>query len=590
MQSDDGTTSHLIRFVRIKSEKGSQWFAFVQSGLNLRINGHTFDHPKNIVVGPLPSFSILEYGDRAVFLYLNKDSVDYKPPNAYAQANGQFESTSNNDGDDNEDDEDEAGFDKTQPLSIPEIQPNDVESCKYLGWRLAEWKKLEGGYQPIDNPIPPPIFSGYGEWLEDIHIFRAIAAVTTAIELENGVQFAGFDHNMSQVAQHSHLEGDFALVGHQKDLFFPFNSDYKSGGRHWMLLHVRQTAKGPRIDYYDSSGGSGNREKFKTAVQNTLWYGGGIDEQPKLGVHSATSARQPSGWECGYFTILNAWCLALGMIPNPSYQGMSSHLGEIIDMFNLAIGGQIDSATIQAFMQCRGFASTLLNKVAHDRHFTRSIPFYSSNSLSLYLQMRRFIDNHPDTPTVRLDTAAIRYLLTYASFFTNEDVKSMETTEEVLNGFSQWLELSGRTPPEDQVGPPSPLSPVTPTTIQQALSQYAAENPYEVDTPKRLPQDWRLLRQCWNLYQSRLKRTGLLGRVRTEREKEKMLQKQQGHTLVQADETLNDPSYPYRSRLFNALDRCGLLPLEDVLNQEEIAEIRKPATHKIKLKLGKKAG
>ena len=69
-----------------------------------------------------------------------------------------------------------------------------------------------------------------------------------------------------------------------------------------------------------------------------------------------------------------------------------------------------------------------------------------------------------------------------------------------------------------------------------------------------------------------------------------MLQKQQGHTLVQADETLNDPSYPYRSRVFNALDRCGLLPLEDVLNQEEIAEIRKPAAHKITLKLGKKAG
>ncbi|KAH0013369.1 hypothetical protein KCU80_g19776, partial [Aureobasidium melanogenum] len=77
--SQENDEKRIIRFRMVFSAYAIRWFAFVQRDTHLTFNGQSYPKTHDIVIGPLPPFSVVNYHDRAVFLYLNRESVDYRP-------------------------------------------------------------------------------------------------------------------------------------------------------------------------------------------------------------------------------------------------------------------------------------------------------------------------------------------------------------------------------------------------------------------------------------------------------------------------------------------------------------------------------
>ncbi|KAI5201677.1 hypothetical protein E4T39_05127 [Aureobasidium subglaciale] len=563
----------VIRMKRVIDTNAFQWFAYVQEGTKLTVNGQLYPSHNDFVVGPIPSFSIIEYDDRAVFLYVDRQSVDYRPSGAdkstlteyglrfvnglgsdieqalRRQGNAATDTSSGNEPTDN----------RITLRVQPEKQPEDVDSCSYFRWRMDEWKLLrKRSNVTVDDAAEPVRLRNSAEWLVDTVMFRAIASVTTAIELENGVPFAQIDEGSYQLARDGAAT---PVVGCRGDLLLPFNTN-NGFGAHWLLVHVKDTTNGPEIHCYDS-GGSAQFYKgpIKTVVRYLLWYGGDVADQPSPEITHHPAARQPAGWECGYFTILNAWCVALGMTPSAKLGSAVSpnRIPDVIDMINLAISGFMDSATIRAFLRCVDFVDSGPDTIADDRHFTRTVPFLNRFTMGRYVQERRRIERNPHSPTDRLDLETIRFILHHSSPLI--DINA-QTPNEILTTFDTWLKHRRLIPSDDQ----TPLSPVSPATIR--LTFALAESVDEVRFP--YPDDARLRRKIWNIYHKLLKKQGHLGTARKQRGEEKAA----GSSPTQESAPPGDLSYPYEDTRLVVLNRLDMLPTSDVLSAHEIANIR----------------
>ncbi|KAG9817734.1 hypothetical protein KCU68_g18384, partial [Aureobasidium melanogenum] len=427
-QENDGKRT--IRFRRVFSAYATRWFAFVQRDTHLTVNGQSYPKTHDIVIGPLPPFSVVEYHDRAVFLYLNRESVDYRPGELDSQPSISRILASLKDDKDSGSKKGttvataaltRGGTVDTKPSAKTEfeIQPEDNNSCEYFRWRMQEWKLLQKRSNvALIEPARPAYYNHRAEWLADTVVFRAIASVTTAIGLENNVDFAMIDEwGYRQLKNYKGAEDEpLATAGRNKDLLLPYNTDDKVGV-HWLLVHARYVNNKPEIHVYDTLNMvKGTEATIKRAILNTRLYDVEEDvasDLRKIDLTHHTVARQPNSWECGYLTVLNAWCLALGMEPGAKshYATSMNRIQELIDMINLSMAGFMDSATIQAYMRCVGFVDAGYNTVASDRHFTRSVPFLIKESLNKYILMRQELEKNPQSAIRRLDLDTIRFLL-----------------------------------------------------------------------------------------------------------------------------------------------------------------------------------
>jgi hypothetical protein len=252
-----------------------QWFAFVQKDTQLVVNGQKYPKTHDLVIGPLPSFSIVEYLDRAVFLCLNSQSVDYMPGDLDYQPTinrivGSFSKGISLGK--------EATVDTRPTVRMePEIQPDDSDSCGYINWRLQEWKILqERSGVKLSDPVPAALSSICGEWLFDSHIHRAIASVTTAIGVEQDIDFAMIDEYGYRRAREFIVEVDknnpLITTGRNGELFLPYNTDIRKGV-HWVLLHVKYPNEVPEIHVYDTLNMvRGTDALVKRTVINTALY------------------------------------------------------------------------------------------------------------------------------------------------------------------------------------------------------------------------------------------------------------------------------------------------------------------------------
>ncbi|KAH0372115.1 hypothetical protein KCU65_g1241, partial [Aureobasidium melanogenum] len=581
--SQENGERRTIRLRKVFSAFASRWFAFVQRDTHLTVNGQSYPKTHDIIIGPLPPFSVVEYHDRVVFLYLNRESVDYRPGKLDFQpsisrilASFKDDKTSGSEGETPvaaaASSRGEIVDTKTSAKTEPEIQPEDSDSREYFRWRMREWKLLKDRSNvALIDPAKPPNDYGNAEWLVDSVVYRAIASVTTAIGLENDVDFAMIDEWGYRLIKRPEGPRDepLATAGRNKDLFLPYNTN-DTRGAHWLLVHAKYINNKPEVHVYDTlSMARGREETIKRAVLNTRLFDVSEDVDNalrKIDLTHHTIAQQPSDWECGYLTILNAWCLALGMKPGAQKHDATSfnRILELIDMVNLSMAGFMDSATIQAYMRCVGFVDADHNTIASDRHFTRSVPFLTKESLNTYILMRQELEKNPHSAIRRLDLATIRFLLR-PQLDGFEDLDTMKP-EVIFQHFDRWLK------DRDLVSwdPKSPLSPTSPATMR--LTFGIAESTRNEGAPlPSIPDDTKLLRKIWNIYHRMLKEQGYLGLARQERAKDIA----EGSFSTQ--ETNNDARYPYDDPKVIALDRLGMLPTKHVLTPDENEDIRGPS-------------
>ncbi|KAI8942285.1 hypothetical protein NX059_000364 [Plenodomus lindquistii] len=85
------------------------------------------------------------------------------------------------------------------------------------------------------------------------------------------------------------------------------------------------------------------------------------------------SSQQPNQSECGYYVILNAWILALGLQPNPDARvdWNDQFFEDLLNVVHLARMGQADWALISAFLRCRDLVQAG-GQVPADRRFSKT--------------------------------------------------------------------------------------------------------------------------------------------------------------------------------------------------------------------------
>jgi hypothetical protein len=582
-RSQKNHEKRLIRFKRVVSAYAIQWFVFVKRDTDLTVNGQTYPKTRDFVIGPLPSFSIVEYHDRAVFLFLNSQSVDYTPGNLEYQSTvdrivGNFSKQQELKK------KDAAASTSGETVDIkptvriePEILADDTDPCEYFRWRLQEWKLLrQQSGVTLHESVPPASSHSNAAWLWDNQIYRAIASVTTAIEVENNLGFAMIDEEgYRKSRQYSVDPRELVTTGHNGDLFLPYNTDTTSG-MHWILVHVKYVDYLPEIHVYDTLNMvKGTEGLIKKTIVNTGLYDdhtgltSDLDNVPLT--HHAV-ARQPSGWECGYFTILNAWCVALGMKPGvkPHRAASAARVADLIDLINLATSGFMDSATIQAFMRCVGFVDPDHDIIAPNRHFTRSVPFLTRTAVNSYILERRELDKNPESAIRRLDPGTIHLLLDSANPGAFGDLEKLRP-DIVLQHFDTWLKE------RKLVDPTTPPSPTSPATIRLTFGIAQSLGPAEWAIPSKIPDDTRVLRQIWEIYHALLKEMGYLGQARQERAND--LSK----GAFSTQEVPIDAHYPYLNPKIVTLARLGMLPTTHTLQPAERETLKSAAKPKLRL-------
>ncbi|KAI4686869.1 uncharacterized protein J4E84_005240 [Alternaria hordeiaustralica] len=85
-----------------------------------------------------------------------------------------------------------------------------------------------------------------------------------------------------------------------------------------------------------------------------------------------TISQQPSDNECGYYTILNGWSLALGLTPDPTanVEWTDQFHSDLQDVVHLARVGRADWSLIYNFLRCYNFV--LDGEVPPDRRFAQT--------------------------------------------------------------------------------------------------------------------------------------------------------------------------------------------------------------------------
>ncbi|KAF5847477.1 hypothetical protein GGP41_000174 [Bipolaris sorokiniana] len=208
-----------------------------------------------------------------------------------------------------------------------------------------------------------------GEWIDDTESALAMSAVIMAINEMQSIE-EGFSIVQSQFVQLCQaLEGvdveNYMLnaLHPGRPLLAPIS--FKS---HIVLLLAQLDEQGrPTISFLDSlfyHYDAEDREKLFEigwqVLRGSSWWQGVFANKnafEKVKPKSATwveTARQPTANECGYFTILNAWGLVMGLELNQNVRlrWTDSFFQELQDVVHLVRLGHADWKLISAFLQC----------------------------------------------------------------------------------------------------------------------------------------------------------------------------------------------------------------------------------------------
>ncbi|CAN9132980.1 unnamed protein product [Alternaria alternata] len=251
----------------------------------------------------------------------------------------------------------------------------------------------------------------FGQWLEDEELSLAIASVTIAITNAQQDYLRGFGF----IAQ-THVEliknnvpGAMRTPRPGRPLLVPVHVE-----EHFVLLVIQLDDKNePEFSVLDSKAyhitPDGRTEIHEWAwkfVLESMWLEKVFPSsqwQNHKPAHTTwvPVSQQPSDCECGYYTIMNGWTLALGLTPNPNanIEWTDRFYGDLQDVIHLARIGRADWSLIYRFLVCYGFV--LSGEVSADRRFTHTTALLDEGSVE---EAREYIIHLEDIHFAGMDT------------------------------------------------------------------------------------------------------------------------------------------------------------------------------------------
>ncbi|KAI4652632.1 uncharacterized protein J4E79_008939 [Alternaria viburni] len=222
----------------------------------------------------------------------------------------------------------------------------------------------------------------FGKWLSDEEVAMHAAAVTLAI---NDTQSIEEGYSVVSPATVELCKGVGASVTPAlrpgRPLLMPLYSE-----SHFVLVIVQLNEKGlPEISVLDSLFYHYNAFQrnhiFEIAwrvVCRTAWYRRHFPDEATFKNAKPShatwvkTALQPSTNECGYFVMLNAWGLALGLELNPAVRlkWTKPFFDELYDVISLARLGHADWKLIFALLRCHDIVRN--GSVPENRRFTQT--------------------------------------------------------------------------------------------------------------------------------------------------------------------------------------------------------------------------
>jgi hypothetical protein len=253
-------------------------------------------------------------------------------------------------------------------------------------------------------------------WLEDEEVHLAVAAVTLAISRDQGVAngIGYISQPNVQLYENVNHEYPARMVRPGRPVLLPLPIE-----QHFILLIIHLNDNGdPQFSVMDSRGFHLNKEQRQrvhawasSIVSNSLWGSHFTSEarQPRHTIWIPAS-QQPSSSECGYYTILNAWSLALGLEPDPDadINWNDQSFEDLQNIVHLARMGKADWMMIYAFLRCRGFVRDGI--VPMDRRFTRTEELRNPSDIYLDPKIEKLSkqdDWYFKTKNMKLDRRAV---------------------------------------------------------------------------------------------------------------------------------------------------------------------------------------
>jgi hypothetical protein len=300
--------------------------------------------------------------------------------------------------------------------------PADFDPCEYFRQRrddLLREATARSDLQDFRNQ--PNVQTEFREWLDDTEINLAIAAVTLAISgLQNNSQ--GFAHIPQWCIQM--LESDDPSLANVirrcirpgRPMLVPLSVKH-----HYILLIIQLDDRGlPTFSVMDSKAyrlRAGDRVVIHNWIDRLIrasrWWENILDRQTmKDNLPACTiwlpASQQPSDAECGYYVILNAWALALGLEPDPAVHidWNDEFFQDLKDIIHLARMGRVDWIIIYAFLRCRGFVRD--GYVPEDRQFVSSVELRDEKYLETAMQDREAEDTFHFSGEFDVDIQAVR--------------------------------------------------------------------------------------------------------------------------------------------------------------------------------------
>ncbi|KAJ4368013.1 hypothetical protein N0V83_006368 [Neocucurbitaria cava] len=260
--------------------------------------------------------------------------------------------------------------------------PKDYDPCVDFRQRMdGLLREHDADLRDLRDRERNTVTTEYGEWLDDTEVSLAIASVTLAISELQGIDGGfGFFHPISiqQCAADTYPLPISPTLRPGRPLLLPIHIQ-----AHYILLVIQLDEQGQTsFSVLDSKAYHLNMRHRQSVhdlaqriVKRSDWnrhVTGGEDLIHHSPPHTTwiPVSQQPSDNECGYYTILNAWTLALGLLPNPNihHDWNDQFFSDVNNLVHLARLGRADWKLIYSFLRCRGFAND--GHVPRDRQFT----------------------------------------------------------------------------------------------------------------------------------------------------------------------------------------------------------------------------
>ncbi|RMZ72421.1 Alpha-glucuronidase [Pyrenophora seminiperda CCB06] len=330
-----------------------------------------------------------------------------------------------------------------------QLLDEEFKPCEHLQLTLEQLLASETIREPLEKfrkgNNSEKVTTRIGKWLQDSEATVCVHTVLMAIN-EMQSKGEGFAMVPNWKVQEPYIpDGECIRPG--RPFIVPFVMD-----SHAILFVMQIEEDGqPAIYILDSLPHKATRQdrtiRFNHAwsvICGTKWLPENFDQEnpnkykPKYATY-AQSAVQPGSDECAYFSVLNAWGLALGLQLNPAakLKWTDKFFQQLQDILHLARHGHADWRLIYAFLLCNDFVQE--GVVPENRRFANTYEILSETRFSgmLYdLQKLEAVDrlenpeDHRTQHINRVSNLRVRGLRSNASFPHDRWYNKGDVTEE----------------------------------------------------------------------------------------------------------------------------------------------------------------